>query len=127
MKSPTILLVDDSGVFRRTAQRFLERRFQLDVVGTAADAAEAVAQVAELRPAVVLLDWNLPRVSGIEAIPRIRAVHPSATIIMLTTLDGHYRDAALAQGADGFVEKLKMEQELLPEIDRALGACAVHA
>ncbi|WP_425555617.1 response regulator [Kitasatospora kazusensis] len=78
----------------------------IDVVGEAADGAEAVAQARRLRPDVVLMDIRMPVMDGLEAARRVLADDPDCRVIMLTTFDlDRYVYAALALGASGFLLK----------------------
>ncbi|MBI2951942.1 response regulator transcription factor [bacterium] len=121
----SVLLVDDSPLFLDIATRFLQEEYrgEVVVVGVAGGGEEALAQAQLLQPQVILIDLNMPGMSGLEAIPRLREALPEAGIIALTLLDGEaYRQAALAAGADGFVSKPNMGADLLPAIRRVVRA-----
>ncbi|UQS28028.1 response regulator transcription factor [Amycolatopsis thermalba] len=78
----------------------------IDVVGEAADGAEAVATVRDLDPDVVLMDIRMPAMDGLEATRRILARSPGCRVLMLTTFDlDRYVYDALAAGASGFLLK----------------------
>ncbi len=114
-----VLLVDDHEAFLRVATEFLQRHDDLTVVGAARGGEEALAQAQDLRPQVILVDLNMPGLSGLETIPRLRAMLPEAGIIALTLLDPKvFRQAALAAGADDFVPKANLGTDLLPAIRR---------
>ncbi len=121
----SVLLVDDSLLFLDIATRFLQEEYrdEVVVVGAAGGGEEALAQAQLLQPQVILIDLNMPGMSGLEAIPRLREALPDAGIIALTLLDAEaYRQAALAAGADGFVSKPNMGADLLPAIRRVVRA-----
>jgi DNA-binding NarL/FixJ family response regulator len=127
METTSVLLVDDSSLFVRVATRFLMARGDIELAGTARDADEALRLAEELRPELVLLDLNMPHVSGLEVIPRLRRALPGVKIIVLTLWDTDlYRQAALAAGADDFVSKGQIGNNLLPAI-RRLRASATAA
>lgn len=116
-----VLVVDDHEPFLRVATGFLQRHQELVVVGAARGGEEALAQAQALRPQVVLLDLNMPGLSGLDAIPRLRAMLPQVHIIALTLLDVNtYRQPALAAGADDFVSKANLTTDLLPAIRRVM-------
>ena len=121
MNPISVLIADDNPTFLRIVTRFLEEqsRKTVSVVATARGGEEALAQAEALRPQVVLIDLNMPGLSGLEAIPRLRRALPDAGIIAVTLLDTDgYRQAALAAGADDFVSKMTLNAELLPAIRR---------
>jgi DNA-binding NarL/FixJ family response regulator len=101
-----VLVVDDHALFRRGLEMVLAQEGDIEVVGEAADGAEAVDKAADLLPDVVLMDVRMPRRSGIEACTAIKDVVPSARIIMLTISDeeGDLYDAIKA-GASGYLLK----------------------
>jgi DNA-binding NarL/FixJ family response regulator len=100
-----VIVVDDHDIFRRGLIELLEER-GIDVIGEASLAAEAIRQVSETGPCVVLMDLSLPGMSGIEATQRLTAVAPLARVVVLTVLgdDQHVIDALLA-GACGYLVK----------------------
>ncbi len=100
-----ILLADDHRILREGLRRSLEA-LGLDVVGEAADGAEAVELVRSHRPDVVLMDVTMPVLDGVEATRRIRTAQPDVRVVMLTM---HADDATMASairaGADGYLVK----------------------
>ncbi|MFJ7158657.1 response regulator [Streptomyces sp. NPDC101118] len=98
-------MADDQELVRTGFRLILTSR-GIDVVGEAADGAEAVDLVARLRPDVVLLDIRMPVMDGLEAARRILATTPGCRVVMLTTFDlDQYVYAALSAGASGFLLK----------------------
>ncbi len=125
--SPTpsigVLIADDQALVRVGFKMILQIEPDLHVVGEAADGDQAVAQVAALKPDVVLMDVRMPGVDGIAATRRITA-DPScrARVVMLTTFDlDEYVYAALQAGASGFLLK-DVQPELLVAGIRAVAA-----
>jgi len=105
-ESLKVLVVDDHALFRRGLQMVLEQEDDIDVIGEAADGAEAVAKAQELMPDVVLMDVRMPKRSGIEATQEIKDLLPHAKILMLTISDeeADLYDAIKA-GASGYLLK----------------------
>ncbi|WP_035844398.1 response regulator [Kitasatospora azatica] len=102
---PRVLIADDQELIRTGFRMILTAR-GIDVVGEAADGAEAVALAARLRPDVVLMDIRMPEMDGLEAARRVLARQPDCRVLMLTTFDlDRYIYAALALGASGFLLK----------------------
>ncbi|MFE0178700.1 response regulator [Streptomyces sp. NPDC059002] len=103
--APRVVVADDQELVRTGFRLILTAR-GIDVVGEAADGAEAVAAARGLRPDVVLMDIRMPAMDGLEAARRVLAQVPDCRVIMLTTFDlDHYVYAALAAGASGFLLK----------------------
>ena len=100
-----IVLADDHVVVRDSIKVLLEAQ-GLDVVGLASNGAEAVKLVAELEPDVILMDWSMPELNGLDALVRVRAEHPEAKVVMLSAWDdeSHVLEA-LKAGADGYLPK----------------------
>lgn len=106
MSPTTILLVDDHTLVRKGIGRLLATQPDLKVVAEAADGLEAEARAVELRPDVILLDLEMPRCGGLEAITRIKLRLPDARIVILTySDDGDDLLEALKRGAQGYLLK----------------------
>lgn len=120
-----VVVADDQTAVREGLVTILELTEGIEVVGAAADGAEAVRLVEEHAPDVVLMDLNMPRVDGVEATRQIRERFPATRVVVLTTYED---DAsilrALGAGALGYLTK-NAERE---DIRRALeAASAGHA
>ena len=112
-----VFLADDHNVVRRGLEALIETEEDMIVVGTAADGIEAVKNIASSNPDVVLLDLKMPRKSGLEAIPEIRAVDPRVRIMMLTSFgDKEGVFDAIKAGALGYLLKDCRPEELLQAI-----------
>jgi DNA-binding NarL/FixJ family response regulator len=121
-----VLLVDDHAMVRRGMRDFLALHDDIEVVGEAADGAEAVERADELRPDIVVMDLMMPNLDGIEATARIKAGHPELEVIALTSFIEEARVvAAIEAGASGFLLKDAEADELAAAI-RAAAAGEVH-
>jgi two-component system chemotaxis response regulator CheB len=101
-----IVVVDDSPVHRRFLRAAVDASTDLTVVGEARNGKEAVALVARLRPAAVLMDLDLPVMSGIEAIERIMAASPTPILVYSAHVNGDESANALEALAAGAVDVL---------------------
>jgi DNA-binding NarL/FixJ family response regulator len=100
------MLVDDHEMVRTGLRTFLELQTDMTVVGEAATAEQALAQVPRLAPDIVLMDLVLPGMSGVEAVRRLRASHPDVKVVVLTSFSG--QDAvlpAVRAGVSGYLLK----------------------
>src|SRR5215471_7963699 len=113
----TILIVDDNAQLRELMREIVAEASDLHVVGEAADGAEAMRLVEELRPDIVLQDLVMPQVSGLEVLRWIKTEHPKIKVIIVTVHDEDaYRQAAEASGADAFLLKKTLGTVLLPTV-----------
>ena len=106
MSRVRVLLVDDHAVLRDGLRLFLSTQPDIEVVGEAADGAEALMKIEALRPEVVLMDVAMPRLNGIEATLRIRRQWPTCRVLVLTQHNRReYVQRLLQAGAAGYVLK----------------------
>jgi DNA-binding NarL/FixJ family response regulator len=114
-----VLVVDDQPLIRAGFHKMVESRPDLEVVGEAADGAEAVEQAGRLAPDVVLMDVRMPGMDGLEATRRLAGpgVADPAKVLILTTFDlDEYVYEALRAGASGFLLKDALPEELAAAI-----------
>lgn len=115
-----LLLVDDHAVVRSGLRMLLETEDDVEIIGEAGTASEALATTAERRPDVILMDIGLPDKSGIEATREIKAQFPEVAIVALTIHeDEEYFFKMLEAGASGYVPKRAAPEELLRAIRAA--------
>jgi DNA-binding NarL/FixJ family response regulator len=116
-----LLLADDHPVMRDGLKFMLARNEDITILAEAADGIEAVELFAKHRPNVVLIDLQMPRMGGLEAITRIRRMDPNVAIIVLTTFHGDFRAArALAAGATSYLLKSTNAAEIVGAIRNAV-------
>lgn len=114
-----VLIVDDQRLVRAGLRMLCESTPDLDVVGEAADGAQAVRSAAELAPDVILMDLRMPGVDGIVATRQVVSARPEAKVLVLTTFDDDdHLYPALAAGAVGFLVKDTSPAELVDTIRR---------
>jgi DNA-binding NarL/FixJ family response regulator len=101
-----ILIADDHAVVREGLRAFLELQDGLEVVGEAADGAEALLEAERLAPDVILMDLVMPRLDGVRAMQALRRTAPECRVIVLTSfLDDERLLPALEAGAAGYLLK----------------------
>jgi len=118
MDAIRILVVDDHQVVREGLRHMLELESDMEVVGEAADAKEALTQVELLSPEVILMDIKMPGIDGIELTRQLKEKQPSCNIIMLTLYD-EYLTEAIEAGAVGYLLKDVKREELIKAIRAA--------
>ena len=102
-----VLLADDHPLMTEGLKLTIAGWEEFEVAGTAADGLEAVEQCRALKPDLVILDMQMPKLSGPEAITRIREILPEARIAALTTFDDAQTfEHALEAGCNGFFLKV---------------------
>jgi DNA-binding NarL/FixJ family response regulator len=121
-KGIRLLIADDQQTVRAALRSLLDSQPDFEVVGEAANGAEAVTLAGRSRPDVVLMDLRMPEMDGVTAIGRIKADHPGVHVLVLTTYDS---DAdilpAIETGAAGYVLKDAPREELFEAIRAAQG------
>jgi NarL family two-component system response regulator LiaR len=123
-----VLISDDHAIVREGLRALITSEPGMEVVGEAADGVEAVQRARELRPDVILLDLQMPRKNGIEAIGEIKAENPDARILVLTSFaEDEKVFPAIKAGALGYLLKDSSPQELLEAIrDTHRGESSLH-
>lgn len=120
-----ILIVDDHS-FARTTLRSLLDWHGFQVCGEASNGKEAIEQVIKLKPDIVLLDINMPVMSGTEAASEIRRIAPQVKILFCTVHDAPELIARLHPFAHGFVSKSAAGTELIPVLTRLAEAATIQ-
>lgn len=116
-KKVRILLADDHAVLRAGLKVLLNVEPDIEVIGEAADGEEAISQVDELVPDLLLLDLTMPKMNGLECIEELMKRHADLKILVLTMHDDEeYLKAVLRVGAKGYVLKKAADVELLSAI-----------
>ncbi len=117
MKKIRILIVEDHEVVIKGIKTLLEPYSELDIVGYALDSGEAMKKVEELRPDIIIMDINLPEVSGIELTEMITSRFPLCKVIYYTShVDEDLITQGFEAGAFGYVPKNFKPQELIEAI-----------
>ncbi|HEY4384813.1 MAG TPA: response regulator transcription factor [Ktedonobacteraceae bacterium] len=118
-----IMLVDDHSIIRKGLRLFLSRDHELEIVGEAADGAEALEKVRLLRPDVVVMDLLMPVMDGITAIAHIRNAFPETEVLALTSvLENALVVGAIRAGAIGYL----LKDTEAGELRKAIKAAALH-
>ena len=115
-----VLLVDDHAVVRQGLRMFLALDPELEIVGEAADGQQALVQVAETLPDVVVMDIMMPVMDGVAAIREIRRLFPEVEVLALTSaLEEHKVSGAIDAGATGYLLKDASVETLIEAIHAA--------
>jgi two-component system response regulator NreC len=114
-----ILIVDDSAPIRGLVRTFIESRPGIKVCGEAADGLEGVEKVLELRPDLIILDFSMPRINGLQAALIFHEVVPRTPIILFTI----YKDGVIGRlahnvGVASVVSKTEQLSVLADEVQR---------
>ena len=112
-----VLVVDDHALFRRGIAAVLASEEGLEVVGEAVDGLEAIEKTREIAPDVILMDLNMPRCSGLEAIQALQTEMPQVNVLVLTVSEEETDlFASVKFGARGYLLKNTEPEELIHAI-----------
>jgi len=112
-----VLIVDDHAVVRAGLRLLVDAEDDLETVGEAGDAREAVFEARSTEPDVILLDIVMPDQSGLEALPTLLHEHPAARVLILSMQDDpRYVREAFAAGASGYVLKEAADAEVVAAV-----------
>ena len=127
-KLTRVLVVDDHAVVRSGIKSLLAAEDDLEVVGEASNARDAIFEARSLKPDVILLDVVMPGESGIEVLPKLKKEAPDAKVLVLSMQDDpRYVREAFAQGANGYVLKEAVDAEVVGAVrEIASGGDYVH-
>ncbi|MBM2614549.1 response regulator transcription factor [Actinoplanes sp. LDG1-06] len=116
-----ILLADDHALVRRGVRLILDAEDDLEVIGEAADGAEALALAAADPPDLAVLDIAMPRMTGLQAARELTRTHPGVRVLILTMYDNEqFFFEALRVGAAGYVLKSVADQDLVEACHAAM-------
>lgn len=109
-----VLIVDDHELFRTGLRELLSRDADVEVVGEAANAHDAVERFRELQPNLVITDISLADGDGLQIVERIKAIDPNTFVLVISMFDEEvFADRAIAVGASGYICKQATNAELL--------------
>ena len=118
-----VVLVEDNDVFREALELMLGMRDEVEVVAAVGDGGSAMAAVLEHRPDVVLIDYRMPRLDGVETTTQLRAELPDLAVVALTaSANEGQREELLAAGAVACLGKDEELDEIVAAIEKAAGA-----
>ena len=121
MSEVRILVVDDYLPWHKSVVSILRQSPTMRVVGTAVNGFEALTKLNELRPDIVLLDFEMPILDGIQTMAEIQRLSPFTRVIFVTACDSpRFREQAFAAGAVGVVSKMHAGFRLISAIRESL-------
>jgi len=119
MEKIRVLIADDHALVREGLRLMLSSFPEIEIVGEARDGREAVEKAASLEPDVVLMDFQMPVMDGLEAVKVIKEQQPAINVIMLTIHgEDEYVTEAIMHGASGYVLKSVTKEELIKIIEK---------
>lgn len=113
-----VLIVDDHTLFRESLRSHLSTQENIEVVGEAGDGIEAISKTMELQPDVILMDFAMPNLNGLQATLQIKKNNPAVKILILTMYEtGPHVYQILRGGASGYILKKAPTKELISAIE----------
>lgn len=117
MSKIRLLLVDDDPLVRRSLRMMFELH-SISVIGEAANGEEAIEATGRLKPSMVLMDVNMPKMDGIQAVRAIKAKHPGVQVIILTVHNQHEKVVqAIRDGSSAYVLKDSSPEQLIEIVE----------
>jgi DNA-binding NarL/FixJ family response regulator len=110
-----IIIAEDSNVVRKLLTALLSQIEKVEIIGVAPDGEVALRLIRGLKPDVVILDIEMPHLSGLEVLKEVRKIEDDSPVVIIFTSEEAYRDECLANGANFFLDKVT-EFKLLIEI-----------
>lgn len=112
-----VVLADDHPLFRAGVRLLLERANGIDVVGEAGTGVEALGLVRDLQPDVIILDMEMPEMTGVEVARRLRAIGSAVRVLVLSAYDDdEYVAELLESGATGYLTKEEMPERIVAAV-----------
>ena len=122
---PEILIVDGNSIMRETARGILESKFPNLAINEAQNGPEALEEIDDHQPDLILMDIGLPGENGLELTRKIKKLYPQIIIIIFTDYDlPEYREAAAKNGADYFLSKSTIEKNKFTMLVESIAAGA---
>lgn len=116
-----VFIVEDHQLFREGLKAMLNSRGDIDIVGEAEDGLEAIRQIRNLKPELVLLDLSMPKMGGISVMKEVKREHPEVRILALTIHESdQFVLEAFQAGTDGYCIKDSSRAELMNAVDWVL-------
>ena len=117
-----ILIADDHDFFRNSLRTLVESHEGWRVCGEAVNGVDAVEKARQLKPQLILLDVTMPEMNGLDAARVIRQQEPGTFILIVSQNDaGAMAAAAVAAGADGFIQKSRVSEDLFQAVGDLVG------
>ncbi|MFL6335887.1 MAG: response regulator [Pyrinomonadaceae bacterium] len=110
-----IIIAEDSNVVRKLLTALLSKIEKVEIIGVAPDGEVALRLIRGLKPDVIILDIEMPYLSGLEVLKEVRKHEDDSTVVIIFTSDEAYRDECLINGANFFLDKVT-EFKLLIDI-----------
>ncbi|HZP33802.1 MAG TPA: response regulator transcription factor [Candidatus Acidoferrales bacterium] len=118
---PRVFIVDDQDVIRQGVRHILENEDQWEVVGEAANGAEALKLIPKADPDAIIMDITMPVMNGLDATSELVRANPSYKILILTMHQGSsFRQSIERSGAKGVLTKAQARDELTPALKTIL-------